>query len=78
MVDHRWTDRPGLNIGQSSFTFRKAKKNTNKNCGNRNEQSISCEQVISCPLSLADYGINNKVMMNNCKAFEIHCMGALG
>jgi len=76
MADHRWTRQACSPHRAFSFYFQKGQKINNKNCGNRNEQSVSCKEVIRCPQSLTDYGrFNNLVMTNNCKAFEIYCMG---
>jgi hypothetical protein len=64
-------DRPGLHVGHFPFTLRKAKKLITKT-GNKNEQSLRCNDVIRCPQSLIDYGrFNNQVMKYNCKAFEM-------
>lgn len=74
MADHRWTRQAWSPYRAFSYYFQKGQEI--KNCGNRNEQSISCKQVTRCPPSLTDYGrFNHQVMKNNCKAFEIYCMG---
>jgi hypothetical protein len=76
MAYHRWTRQAWSPHRAFSFYFQKDQKINNKNCGNRNEQSISCKEVIRSPHSLTNYGrFNNQVMKNNCKAFEIYCMG---